>query len=229
VSGGALTAADWEAVRPTLRGMARAVFSPATFVASTPGNVRLGLPNDTHRTKCEQHRSVVEQALAAHAGTAIAVELVVEGGGGSSGPTGGGGGGGETTVMPATRVETSPSSQGPVRGESASMSAGSLAHDTVPHPASEPASEPAPDAAHLSVVPPTDTHVANGRAIAEQARSQGPEPDPDEGLQTFAEALPEDDDVDLDDLIDAPPEAVKTPVDRLAEAFPGSELIDDPY
>jgi DNA polymerase-3 subunit gamma/tau len=224
-SGGALSAADWEAVRPTLRGMARAVFSPATFVSSTPGTVCLGLPNDTHRTKCEQHRPVVEQALAAHTGAAIAVELVVEGGDGSTGPTGGGGGGGETTIMPASRVEASPSSPAVARSEPASMSAGSLAHDTAPHADSEPA----PDAAHLSVVPSTDTRVANGRAIAEQARSQGPEPDPDDGLQTFADALPEDDDVDLDDLVDAPPEAVKTPVDRLAEAFPGSELIDDPY
>jgi DNA polymerase-3 subunit gamma/tau len=39
--------------------------------------------------------------------------------------------------------------------------------------------------------------------------------------------LPDDDDVDLDDLVDAPPESVKTPIDRLAEAFPGSELIED--
>ena len=39
--------------------------------------------------------------------------------------------------------------------------------------------------------------------------------------------LPDDDDVDLDDLVDAPPEAVRTPMDRLAEAFPGSELVDD--
>jgi DNA polymerase-3 subunit gamma/tau len=38
---------------------------------------------------------------------------------------------------------------------------------------------------------------------------------------------PEDDDVDLDDLVDAPPESVKSPIDRLAEAFPGSELIDE--
>ena len=36
-----------------------------------------------------------------------------------------------------------------------------------------------------------------------------------------------DDEVDLDDLVDAPPETVKTPIDRLAEAFPGSELIDE--
>ena len=74
----AVTAADWEAVRPTLRGMARAVFSPATLVSSTGGSVILGLPNDTHRTKCEQHRSVVEQALTAHAGTEVTVELIVE-------------------------------------------------------------------------------------------------------------------------------------------------------
>ena len=36
-----------------------------------------------------------------------------------------------------------------------------------------------------------------------------------------------DDDVDLDALVDAPPESVKTPIDRLAEAFPGSELVDE--
>jgi len=112
-----------------------------------------------------------------------------------------------------------------------SMSAGALAHDTAP----QAVAETAPDAAHLSVVPAPETpapetpSVASGRAIAEQARSQGPAPDPDEGLQTLAESLPDDDEVDLDELVDAPPEAVKTPVDRLAEAFPGSELVDDTY
>ncbi len=39
--------------------------------------------------------------------------------------------------------------------------------------------------------------------------------------------LPDDDEVDIDDLIDAPPESVKSPIDRLAEAFPGSELIEE--
>ncbi|MEO6651680.1 MAG: DNA polymerase III subunit gamma/tau [Ilumatobacteraceae bacterium] len=36
-----------------------------------------------------------------------------------------------------------------------------------------------------------------------------------------------DEDVDLSSLTDAPPESVKTPIDRLAEAFPGSELMAD--
>ena len=39
--------------------------------------------------------------------------------------------------------------------------------------------------------------------------------------------LPHDDEVDLSDLVDAPPDTVKTPIDRLAEAFPGSELVDE--
>ena len=38
---------------------------------------------------------------------------------------------------------------------------------------------------------------------------------------------PADDDVDLDDLVDAPPDSVVSPIDRLAQAFPGSELIDE--
>ncbi|TPW11479.1 MAG: dnaX [Acidimicrobiaceae bacterium] len=36
-----------------------------------------------------------------------------------------------------------------------------------------------------------------------------------------------DEDIDLDDLVDAPPESVVTPIQRLAQAFPGSELIDE--
>ncbi|MDJ0767239.1 MAG: DNA polymerase III subunit gamma/tau [Ilumatobacter sp.] len=41
-------------------------------------------------------------------------------------------------------------------------------------------------------------------------------------------AAPEaDEDIDLGELTDAPPESVQTPIDRLAEAFPGSELISD--
>jgi DNA polymerase-3 subunit gamma/tau len=33
--------------------------------------------------------------------------------------------------------------------------------------------------------------------------------------------------IDPDELTDAPPEAVLSPIDRLAQAFPGSELVDD--
>ena len=39
--------------------------------------------------------------------------------------------------------------------------------------------------------------------------------------------VPDDDDIDLHDLVDAPPESVVSPIDRLAQAFPGSELMDE--
>lgn len=40
-------------------------------------------------------------------------------------------------------------------------------------------------------------------------------------------APPPDEEVDLDGLVDAPPETVVSPVDRLAQAFPGSQIIDE--
>ncbi len=36
-----------------------------------------------------------------------------------------------------------------------------------------------------------------------------------------------DEEIDLDDLVDVPPETVVTPIERLAQAFPGSELMDE--
>jgi DNA polymerase III subunit gamma/tau len=40
-------------------------------------------------------------------------------------------------------------------------------------------------------------------------------------------APPADEDVDTDDLVDAPPDTVISPIDRLAQAFPGSEIIEE--
>jgi DNA polymerase-3 subunit gamma/tau len=242
--GSSVSAADWESVRPKLRGMARAVFSPATLVDSDSENVTLALPNETHRQKCEQHRSVVEEALSAFAGRSVSVTLVAEGGGDSASSSGpGGSGSGSTDVAPAMTTEATSrlaSTQGPITSATAPRA---LAHQPDPSASADVDSFGAPP---LRVVGPDEaaddhaTHnqndstatpdvVRNGRAIAEQARDEGPPPDPEAVLQTVADTLPEDDDVDLDDLVDAPPETVKTPIDRLAEAFPGSELVDDPY
>ncbi len=38
---------------------------------------------------------------------------------------------------------------------------------------------------------------------------------------------PADEDVDISDLVDAPPETVQSPTDRLLQAFPGSQVIDE--
>jgi DNA polymerase-3 subunit gamma/tau len=41
-----------------------------------------------------------------------------------------------------------------------------------------------------------------------------------------APPAPPDEDIDLDDLVDAPAGSAPTTLDRLAEAFPGSELVE---
>ena len=56
-------------------------------------------------------------------------------------------------------------------------------------------------------------------ASAPAASSTSPKPAP-------ATPTP-DEEIDLTDLVDAPPETAITPIDRLAQAFPGSELLDE--
>ena len=174
---GTITADAWEnTVKPSLKGMPRAIYAPATFVRSGPGVVTLAVPNAVHRGKCEQHRAAVEKALGEIAATAITIELV-EGGG--DGGHGGGPGGAQGDADEGRAPDRAPTD-----GDSSRRVAdvSSSAHSTAPF---------------------------------------------DVGDAPLVHVLPDDDDVDLDDLIDAPPESVKTPIDRLAEAFPGSELIEE--
>jgi DNA polymerase-3 subunit gamma/tau len=75
------------------------------------------------------------------------------------------------------------------------------------------------------VLTPGAADVAAGPASALPASSPAAEDAPT--VERVESVLPDDDDVDLDDLTDAPPESVKSPIERLAEAFPGSELIEE--
>ena len=156
-----LTAEQWEqTVRPGLRGMARAVYAPATLSTSTVDSVTFSLPNAVHREKCEQHRPALEAAVRSVTGRPTEIVLMIE-------------------------------------GDSAERAAAPVAA-SAPTPAAVPPAEPA-------------TVSTVGADVA-----SAPIDDPID-----------DDDVDLDDLVDVPPESVKSPIDRLAEAFPGSELIDE--
>ena len=49
----------------------------------------------------------------------------------------------------------------------------------------------------------------------------------DDSAGASVSAAIDDEPIDPDELTDAPPEAVLTPIDRLAQAFPGSELVAD--
>jgi DNA polymerase III subunit gamma/tau len=82
-----------------------------------------------------------------------------------------------------------------------------------------PAPAPAPAMAPAAAAP----ERAVDRAVAAAAAAV------DDEIVTAADLppVPDDDDVDMSELTDAPPESVRTPIDRLAEAFPGSELVSD--
>jgi DNA polymerase-3 subunit gamma/tau len=136
---------NWQStILPTLKPMARALFSAGHFVSETSGVVSFGLPNETHRTRCEDFRADVERAIIAQVGGALTLKLVVDVGG------------------------------------------------------------------------PHDDHLAS---VVPLRKGSGPA-----GAATRA---PADEDVDLDDLVDAPPGTMKPPEDRLAEAFPGSVFVDE--
>jgi DNA polymerase-3 subunit gamma/tau len=196
-----ITADVWEnTVRPALRGMARAVYAPAEFVRSTESTLTLSVPNAAHRAKCEEQRTVVENALTAFVGTAVTVELTDGGGGGAGGVGGGGGRGTESTTRPAADAAsaTAPSS-----------------------PSSAPSALVGGEGTGTAGSTPRERGLA---AAAAGLDVDGASP---EEFSAGSAELPDDDDVDLDDLVDAPPESVKSPIDRLAEAFPGSELIEE--
>jgi len=73
----------------------------------------------------------------------------------------------------------------------------------------------------------TESSSPRERGLATAAAMGAAGETAEDDLPVMAVDLPDDDDVDLDDLIDAPPESVRSPIDRLAEAFPGSELIEE--
>jgi DNA polymerase-3 subunit gamma/tau len=144
-------AASWQSdILPTMKPMARALFSAGHFIGERGGALTFGLPNDTHRLRCEQHRVEVQAAIAAFTGVTCPVALVVE----------------------------------PTRG-------------TGDHHADD----------HLAPVVPLRGST-NGSSVSVAAPA-------------------EDDDIDVDDLVDAPPGSVKTVEDRLSDAFPGSVFVDE--
>jgi DNA polymerase-3 subunit gamma/tau len=202
-----VTAEAWEnTIRPALRGMARAVYAPAAFVGSSDSTLTLSVPNAVHRAKCEEQRTVVEVAVGKFAGSKVTIELVDgDDGQGGDGRDGGANrsGGAATTSADPTSVPQQPSGGAP----SAEL------HSPGETEGVRGEAAPSPRERGMAAAAAAVALDATAASHDEEAAS--------------ATVLPDDEDVDLDDLVDAPPETVKTPIDRLAEAFPGSELIEE--
>jgi DNA polymerase III subunit gamma/tau len=119
-------------------------------------------------------------------------------GGGDGGRSGGGGGGPEADTHRSDEREAPDASRAPNRDTDATVDAGGSERSS-----------------------PRTRGLAAAKAIGDSPDALTDDP------PVASVELPDDDDVDLDDLVDAPPESVKSPIDRLAEAFPGSELIEE--
>ena len=87
--------------------------------------------------------------------------------------------------------------------------------DTAPAPA--PASRPSASRTRDAAPPPPS-------APPPPAASVVPAPT---DVNDDANNLEDEDDIDLDELVDVPPEQVVTPTDRLLEAFPGSMMVQE--
>jgi DNA polymerase-3 subunit gamma/tau len=139
-----LTLAWADQLLPRLSRQAKPVLAAGRWV-DTDAGVALAVPNEPHRTRCEQHRAELESALAAHFGRPVTVHFVLEG------------------ALTAGRPVTAP---------------------------------------------PVAQGTPSGR------REPDPEPDPDEAI-------------DPAELVDAGPEHDLAPLERLTQAFPGAELVDE--
>jgi DNA polymerase-3 subunit gamma/tau len=61
-----------------LRPKAKALYQAGRFMGASEGRTEFGLPNEIHRTRCQELRPEVEQALSDHFGCPIGLDLVVD-------------------------------------------------------------------------------------------------------------------------------------------------------
>ena len=103
-----------------LRPKAKALFQAGRFVGVEGDRALFGLPNETHRVRCEEVRGEIESALSDHFGRPVALSLIVDTGSGSSPPPEAVSSPPAKATVPATATAnpTAPASEGAV-GEGA--------------------------------------------------------------------------------------------------------------
>jgi len=208
----------WEqTVKSQVKPLVRALYSAGSFVGNRGDTWLFSVPNEAHASKCDEHRPAVEAALSAATGARVTIEFVSGG----------------TSILDDHHDDHdndhdndgTPKLPTERAGSADSSPSSSTTATTTPEPtppaSSSSSSPPATSSPSPSSAPTTSTPAADrgGSAAPDRSDDDVVEPEP---------YVPEaDEDVDLSSLTDAPPESVKTPIDRLAEAFPGSELMAD--
>jgi hypothetical protein len=138
-----------------LRPKAKALYQAGRFIGVEDGRAVFGLPNEIHRTRCEEIRGDVEPALAEYFGQPVRLALVVDG---SPPPV--------AEELPATPSEPSPPAEPPRRAPAPSAPAAEAA-PVAPPPA--PVEEDPQDLADFDESElgdvATDDHSAPARVL----------------------------------------------------------------
>jgi DNA polymerase-3 subunit gamma/tau len=215
-----------------LRPKAKALFQAGRFVGVDGDKAKFGLPNETHRMRCEEVRGDVEGVLSEHFGRRVALVLVVDDSSGEQGPPAGrSGAAGPDSFAP------SPGPGGPVggsasaRGSAGGGSAGGSSAAAAPSAAgsaaggssaaaggsSEPSASARRPSANPSGTPPVSrvSESASPAVSAPSDRSAPIEDDDDQDFSAFDES-------ELGEVanVDNSPEA------RVLQAFPGAEEVN---
>ena len=204
-----------------LRPKAKALFQAGRFVSVEGEQAKFGLPNETHRKRCEEVRADVEAVLSEHFGRRVSLVLVVDDStGGQAAPTGRSGPEAPDPFAPSSG-SSDPSPSAPAAppsgssfpsGDSAPAAAGSApaAGATL---SSTPPGSPAPAPAPGSRAPsgPSDRSAPS----APSGRSAPVEDDDDQDFSAFDES-------ELGEVADVD----NSPAARVLQAFPGAEEVN---
>jgi DNA polymerase-3 subunit gamma/tau len=185
-----------------LRPKAKALFQAGRFVGVDGDRAVFGLPNDMHRTRCEDVRGDVEAALSEHFGQPVGLTLVVDPGG-AEGPA-------STDAAspdpaPAAPPAARPSSPGAPEGT------GEPPADPPPPPsASDPTGPESPRRPGQNRH--SDRH--SGDELQHQQAAEAGESDEEDDLSAFDES-------ELGEIADIDNSAEA----RVLQAFPGAEEV----
>ncbi|HEX4220615.1 MAG TPA: DNA polymerase III subunit gamma/tau [Acidimicrobiales bacterium] len=225
-----------------LRPKAKALFQAGRFVSVEGDKARFGLPNETHRMRCEEVRADVEAILSDHFGRRVPLVLVVDDSSGgqaapesfapSSGSGNGSGAGVPSADSPQPSGFSAPgsSSSGSSVPGSSSSGAGSSYGSSSPVSGSSPrsgsssgsGSSPGSGSGSPEVAPGSSASASGSPASVPGSRGSS---------EPFDRSAPVDDD-DFDDQdFSAFAEAEEvtgvdnSPTARVLQAFPGAEEV----
>jgi DNA polymerase-3 subunit gamma/tau len=188
-----------------LGGIAKALYANGRFVEVDGGSAVFALENAPTRDRAEQYREEVESLLAGHFGRLVPLKLVVEQGGGPRPRPG------QAEPKPTKAPAERPSD-----------------HRVPPPTPQRPARPPEGGGSRRGVPPspPASARAARGSRTPPNAETAEPSVPAERAPAAVAVEDLEEEVIDLSELEDASSVATSG-LDKLAAAFPGSELVEE--